>query len=272
MATWYFKNGMDRLWDNSFNWWSNADGTGSNPTSAPWLEDDGYKNDDLALATTATQSPLASMIQVGYYTTTGTCSIPGIEFYMCNVRGGVFTGDSIQFQDSTLHLNSTGNTASFSGSGVHLDSGCQVIAGIFTGSGLVMECSVSLVGIPGETCVVTGSGAVISGTTIMKGTFSGGNTDFTAADSPIYNAVISGNHNNFTGRKIIGGSFSGTKPILTDCSLQWDAQSNWSIYMDQDFFFAWFRKGFKIESVYTPSVFLPIYNTGALDVIGAGLV
>jgi hypothetical protein len=96
--TWYFKasDPENLLWSHTNNWWSNADGTGSNPTAAPWISDDEYKNDNLALATGETISPIIDS-EVGDIIggVSGTCTIPNITIDNSNIASGSFTGGGL---------------------------------------------------------------------------------------------------------------------------------------------------------------------------------
>jgi hypothetical protein len=56
MATWYYKPpnpGLSKDWNSTTSWWSNANGTGSHPSSAPWTTS-ATAGDNIALATGVT--------------------------------------------------------------------------------------------------------------------------------------------------------------------------------------------------------------------------
>jgi hypothetical protein len=129
VRTWYFKaqSIADQGWSDADNWWSNADGTGSNPTVAPWISDDEYKNDNLALATGETLSPIIDT-EVGDIIggVSGTCTIPNITIDNNNIASGTFTGGG-------LVNNGFISGGTFSGNG--FDNNGQINNGTFSTNG-----------------------------------------------------------------------------------------------------------------------------------------
>lgn len=203
MATWYFKAGGDNNWSTLANWWSNSDGTGSNPTdNAPWTADNSYKADDLSLVTEETTYPNID-VYIGYgFTITGVCDIPnvtadgnwvgGVAIY-----GGTFTGVWLASYASILGGTFTG--ASFFNGG-------YIYGGTFTGASFVNSGFAFI-----YRGTFTGSGFMNSVFGyIYGGTFTG--SGFTNGNfrSSIFGGIFTGSgFNNNSDGEIRGGIFTG---------------------------------------------------------------
>ncbi len=96
-TTLYFKNvSGDNAWENPANWFYDAAAT-RQAISAPWYQDDLYKDFNLALSDDAIangDSPVIGITRfMGYgFDITGNCNIPNVQNLMGAIAGGTFSG------------------------------------------------------------------------------------------------------------------------------------------------------------------------------------
>jgi len=77
MATWYFKPSSDSNFETLGNWWSNVNGTGSNPSVIPWTTS-ATAGDNLQYATGSSGDAILSLhgTKLGNgFSITGTCYV-----------------------------------------------------------------------------------------------------------------------------------------------------------------------------------------------------
>ena len=93
MSTWYWKGNADTNWSNLFNWWSNSNGTGFHPSSAPWTQITTYTF-NLQNATPTTRPPIINVtIGAGIPPILGVCSITNITLaFDPNPANGIYQG------------------------------------------------------------------------------------------------------------------------------------------------------------------------------------
>jgi hypothetical protein len=256
----YFKAGMDQYWGTVGNWWSNPDGTGSNPEwNAPWTTDDATKDMYLSMVKGETTYPIiGSFAYIGNgFTITGICNIPNITNNSDGIYGGTFTG--VGFINNTYinggtftgvgFINNTYiNGGTFSGDGFINNS--VINGGTFSGDGLINNSVINGGAFSGS---VTNSADYSFVYGILCGTFTGNilfdTYNTTLGDPFSFNdtivdgieltadgvTVIKGNNvSNIdtTYNEINGGSFAGFVPVThwyfkAGMDNNWITAGNW---------------------------------------------
>ena len=134
--TWYWYDFGSQNWSDSNNWWSNLDGSGIHPPSAPWTVNDAGLNQNLSSASTAYDSPNIDYDLGRYFSIGGTCSIndlqllPSVDIFHGGIYGGTYTGTGF-----TIHPLGDIWGGTFSGSGF-VNNG-YVDGGSFSGNNFI---------------------------------------------------------------------------------------------------------------------------------------
>lgn len=162
----YFTNaGGDNQWPNLTNWNTASDGSGSNPTSIPWV--DGYFDYDLIDATDSLGVSITQLVISG--SVTGTCSINNVSFFSCTINSGTWSGNSC----SAIFLTYF-NGGTFAGNNWYVNG--FVSGGNWTGSGLVLDSNNDYYIISGGTfsgaSITINAGDAFSSVRVTGGVFS----------------------------------------------------------------------------------------------------
>lgn len=210
-GVWFYSGELSHNWEDSQNWWSFPNGTGSNPMYTPWTWYDADHKDLIPVIGYSGACFVVSSING----MTATCSIPHV-ISSGDVLGGTFTGDEFT---SSGHVNGglfTGDYAILSG---------EVNGGTFTGDYVSIN-SISINSITrggvftGSNCVNYAflTGGAFSGSNFMNiGTITGGVfTCPTFENNGFIMAGIFGCGSFINGNIISGGIFAC--PFLEDHS------------------------------------------------------
>jgi hypothetical protein len=224
MATWYYKNG-DGTWETLTNWWSNIDGTGSNPATIPWATS-ATKDDNLDYATgDSTVVDISSNLGVSgnAWTITGTSTVSckllktyviysgtynaAVQVYKSTISGGTFNGAINMFSNDVPEEDAILNGGTFNG--VITDISDFPGYSIINGAAIVNSNVDTIVSILGGTF----NGTVITNTFwITGGTFNG----TVNANSTIYGGTFNGSLN-FLINDVIGMStINGTLTFISN--------------------------------------------------------
>ena len=248
-STLYYKPVSGNFWATAANWFTNVAGT-IPAGGVPWLEDNAFKNYDLAFATGVTVSPATGGSIGSGFNITGTCSIPvifgeidyendnSLSVYGGNysapvtstnafITGGTFQSTVI----STFQTFISGGT--FQGAVSSSNTNFSITGGVF-------QSTVTLTNYAGITNGTFNGAVTINITTgnpVAGGTF---NSSFTQTAGNVTGGTFNGAYNYVTGN-VTGGTFNNG--IINQ----------------------FYRNGFPPPLVFTG------YNPKALDVLGTGL-
>ena len=227
MATWYFNNVKGATnWSSTNLWWSNANGTGSHPSSAPWTTS-ATAGDNLAPATGFSGSILLDVdlgSSSGTFTITGICSTP-IACWPLNNRY-IYSGNYTQAISNPYQFNLYISGGTFGGAvSGNFRKSTFISGGTFNGSvqyasitnGTFNAAVLNATGITGGNftgSVASQNGGISAGTfnaavTIVNANVTGGTFNSSIVGSNnvgIVNGTFNGAVSNFS--YISGGNFT----------------------------------------------------------------